>query len=179
MPRLDERLLPIRFAGGVLRRLHPSDLRPFQSYRSIPELGRYQGWLPMSDAQALSFLAEMASAMLFEPGQWVQLAIAEPESGLLVGDIGLQLSSDGQAGEVGFTLAPQAQGRGIASSAVREALRLFFAATDITRVWGITDARNMASVRLLERLGFSHNETRSTLFRGEACTERVYVLPRP
>jgi aminoglycoside 6'-N-acetyltransferase len=171
-------LLPLQFPGGVLRRMRRSDLGAFQAYRSIPELGRFQGWSPISDPEALAFLTEMESASLFQPGQWVQLAIAEPGTGVLIGDVGLFLSADGRTGEVGFTVAPWAQGRGIASAAVRQALLLFFAATAITRVLGITDARNTASIRLLERLGFRCTETRAALFRGEECTELVYELQR-
>ena len=158
--------------------MRQSDLGAFQAYRSIPELGRFQGWSPMSDSEALAFLTEMESASLFQPGQWVQLAIAEPSTGALSGDIGLYVSADGQSGEVGFTLAPSAQGRGIASAAVRQALQLLFAATAVTRVLGITDARNTASIRLLERLGFRCTETRTTLFRREECIELVYELQR-
>lgn len=175
---MHEILLPRQFLGGHLRRMHPHDRGAFQAYRSIPELGRYQGWSPMSDAEALEFLDEMHRAPLFTPGHWVQLGIAEPASDALVGDIGLYVSEDGASGEVGFTLQPSAQGRGVAALAVREALQLLFAATAVTRVWGITDQRNLPSIRLLERLGFKFIESRQVVFRGEPCTERVYALPR-
>jgi len=108
----------------------------------------------------------------------VQLGIGEPESDVLVGDVGLHLSEEGTFGEVGFTLQPSSQGRGIAGRAVREAVQLLFATTRITRVMGITDARNTPSIRLLERLGFTFIETRQIVFRGEPCTERVYALSR-
>ena len=173
-----ESLLPRRFDGGLLRRLRRSDLGAFQAYRSIPELGLYQGWSPMSEAEALAFLVEMEATALFQPGHWVQLGIAEPHIDALVGDIGLRLSEDSQTGEVGFTLAPSAQGRGVASAAVHEALQLLFTATPVSRVLGITDARNTSSVRLLQRLGFECRETRNTVFRGEECREHVFVLPR-
>jgi RimJ/RimL family protein N-acetyltransferase len=163
---------------GYLRRLRRSDLGSFQAYRNIPELGRYQGWLPMGDLEALAFLVEMEVKPLFQPGQWVQLGIADPHTDTLVGDIGIHLSSDSQTGEVGITLAPSEQGRGIASAAMREALQLFFTATKVMLVYGITDARNTPSVRLLKRLGFEYRETRKTVFRGEECMEQVYVLAR-
>ncbi|MBB5019817.1 RimJ/RimL family protein N-acetyltransferase [Chitinivorax tropicus] len=171
-------MLPRTFPGGHLRRLHTTDLAAFQAYRSIPELGRYQGWSPMTTAKALEFIDEMHHAPLFAPGQWVQLGIAEPASDVLIGDIGLYLSADGSYGEIGFTLQPSAQGRGIASLAVREALDLLFTATGITRVLGITDVRNRPSIRLLERLGFELIERRDVLFRDEPCTESVYALAR-
>jgi aminoglycoside 6'-N-acetyltransferase len=131
----------------------------------------------MSDTQALSFLAEMSEARLFIPGDWVQLGIAEREADQLIGDIGIFVSADGFNGEIGFTLAPAAQGRGIATAAVRQALQLLFSITRVARVLGITD-RNVRSIRLLERLGFRQLESRSAVFCGEPCVEVVYVLPR-
>jgi aminoglycoside 6'-N-acetyltransferase len=173
-----ESLLPRRFDGGCLRRLRRSDLGAFQAYRNIPELGRYQGWSPMSETEALAFLIEMEATALFQPGQWVQLGIADPRTEILLGDIGLRLSEDSETGEVGFTLAPSAQGRGVASAAVRAALQLLFAATPVSLVFGITDARNTRSIRLLERLSFKCQETRKAVFRSEECIEQVFVLPR-
>jgi RimJ/RimL family protein N-acetyltransferase len=158
--------------------LQSTDLAAFQAYRRIPELGRFQGWSAMSDAEALAFLTEMNRAPLFAAGQWVQLGIAEPAADVLIGDIGVRLSDDGLAAEVGFTLHPLAQGRGIASSAVREALDLLFDATRATQVLGITDALNHPSVRLLKRLGFEYRETRNVVFKGRPCVEEVYALLR-
>lgn len=175
---MHETLLPREFPGGRLRRMLPRDHAAFQAYRALPELGRYQGWSPMSDAEAFAFIEDMQRAPLFTPGQWVQLGIAAPESDLLVGDIGVYLSDDGTSGEIGFTLHPAAQGRGIAGRAVREAAKLLFANTGAQRLLGITDERNLPSIRLLQRAGFSCMETREVVFRGEACTERVYVLAR-
>jgi len=170
--------LPRAFPGGLLRRLRPDDLAAFQAYRAIPELRRFQGWSPVSAAEARSFLAEMQDASLFTPGRWVQLGIAEPEGDQLIGDIGVFLAADGLSGEVGFTLCPAAQGRGIATAAVRQALDVLFGLTGAKQVLGITDSRNAASVRLLERVGFRHRESRSAVFRGETCTEEVYALLR-
>jgi RimJ/RimL family protein N-acetyltransferase len=175
---MHETLLPREFPGGRLRRLHTRDRAAFQAYRSLPELGRYQGWSPMSDAEAHEFLDQMHRATLFTPGQWVQLGIAMRDSDELVGDIGLYLSEDGTSGEVGFTLEPSSQGRGVAALAVREALQLLFSAASVTRVLGITDERNVPSIKLLERAGFELIESRQVVFRGEPCTERVYALPR-
>jgi ribosomal-protein-alanine N-acetyltransferase len=170
--------LPRSFPGGRLRRLRTSDLAAFQAYRSIPELGRFQGWSPMPEAEALAFLAKMGDAPLLTPGDWVQLGIAEPEGDQLIGDVGVFLAADGLTGEIGFTLAPAAQGRGIATAAVRQALQVLFGATSVKQVLGITDSRNVGSIRLLERVGFHHHESRRIVFRGELCSEEVYVLPR-
>lgn len=122
---MPETLLPREFVGGRLRRLRPHDFESFQAYRSIPCLGQFQGWSPMSEAEAVVFLEEMSAAPLFTMG-----------------------------------------------------LQLLFAATAVTSVLGVTDERNLSSIKLLERLGFDLVETRQVVFRGEPCMERVYALAR-
>lgn len=174
----DAVLLPRRFPGGVVRRLRAADLDAFQAYRRIPELGRFQGWSAMTDAEAAAFLEEMSVAPLVRPGEWLQLGIATADTDRLVGDLGLHVSADAESAEIGYTLAPQWQGRGLATAAVREAVLLLFAATPVARIVGVTDARNLPSARLLERVGFACRETRVAEFRGEVFTERIYVLER-
>lgn len=170
--------LPRPGDGVVLRRLHPGDLAAFQAYRADAELGRYQGWSPLSDDAALAFLQDVQTAPLFQPGAWMQIGIAAPDTLALLGDIGLFLNEDATQAEIGFTLARAAHGRGLASAAVRAALQLVFAATAVHRVYGITDARNHASIRLLERLGMRRLEEREIEFRGERCVEWVYAIDR-
>jgi [ribosomal protein S5]-alanine N-acetyltransferase len=161
-----------------LRRLGPDDLPAFQTYRNDPELGRWQGWTAQTDAQALAFLNEMAAVPLFRPGQWTQLGIADERTDQLLGDLGIYVRSDSQEAEFGFTLARSAQGQGIASAAVCEAVALVFDQTSIERIHVQTDARNTACIRLLERLGAPLLERIATEFRGEPCCEWRYELAR-
>ncbi|WP_343626600.1 GNAT family N-acetyltransferase [Roseateles puraquae] len=161
-----------------LRRLARTDLAAFQAYRHDPEVGRWQGWQPQTDAQATAFLDEMASCALFEPGCWTQLAIADDLTGQLIGDIGIHISDDATEAEFGFTLARTAQGRGLASAAVREAIQRVFAETPVQRIYAQTDARNTACLRLLDRLGAVHLARIETEFRGEPCVEHRYELAR-
>lgn len=162
----------------TLRRLRPGDLADFQAYRHDPEVGRWQGWQPQGDAQALAFLTEMAACPLFAPGQWTQLGIADALTDQLIGDVGICISDDGQAAEFGFSLARAAQGRGLASAAVREAAALVFAQTAVQRIHAQTDRRNLACLRLLERLGAVKLAEIATEFRGEPCVEIRYELAR-
>jgi RimJ/RimL family protein N-acetyltransferase len=162
----------------AIRRLRETDLRAFQAYRHDPQLGLYQGWQPQSDQQALAFIAETSRAPLFPLGQWVQLGIAERTGDRLIGDIGICVAADGGQAEIGFTLEAAAQGRGLATEAVRAAIGLVFERTAVARVVAVTDARNLPSVRMLDRLGMRRVETVPAVFRGEACVEHVYTLSR-
>lgn len=171
-------VLPRSGAGFVLRRLSTDDLAEFQAYRHDEELGRYQGWLPTDDEQARAFLAAMNSAPFPNPGHWVQVGIAEPERQRLVGDIGVFLDPDAGFAEIGFTLARPAQGRGVATAAIRAVIELVFECSAAQRVIGVTDARNLASMRLMERVGMRMTQTSQAVFRGEACVEHTYTLTR-
>jgi len=173
LPRLGPRVM--------LRRLCVGDLAAFQAYRSDPELGRYQGWTPMAEAEARGFLARMAMTPFGLRGEWLQLGIAERTDAGLIGDIGLCLSPPGQQpsqAELGFTLAAAWQGRGLAGEAVREALALLFQHSDVERVVAIADARNARSLRLLQAVGMRLRATEPTLFRGEPCVEHRFEIAR-
>lgn len=170
--------LPRIADGVVLRRLAVSDLAAFQAYRHDAVIGQYQGWSATSDSDATAFLAEMSAATLLQPGRWSQIGIAEPDGPAIIGDIGLFVASDGRHVEIGFTLRRESQGHGIATIAVREAIDLVFEHTRAEQVLGITDARNLPSIRLLERVGMRNSESRSAVFRGEACLEYVYAVSR-
>lgn len=176
-PRHD--LLPVDAGLATLRRFEPADLAAFQAYRGDPEVGRYQGWSPMSEAVAAAFIAEMRDCELFRAGAWSQVAIATRDGSELIGDIGLHLSADRSEVEIGFTLAPAAQRRGIATAAVRAAIDLAFRATPARRVVGITDERNLPSIRLLERAGMRLVGKAATVFRDEPCIEATYAITRP
>lgn len=171
LPRVCERVL--------LRRLGVADLPAFQAYRHDERLGRYQGWLPQTDAQAQAFLDEMSRATLLAPGAWLQLGIADRKDDTLIGDIGLCVSSSDDSVEIGFTLRASSQGHGLASEAVMAAIQLVFEATAVARIVGRTDARNLASIHLLERVGMRRASTGPAEFRGEACIEHVHEMCRP
>ncbi len=132
----------------------------------------------MADVQAQAFLDEMSKVPLFRRGEWAQVGVAEPQNFGLLGDIGLYLAADSRHAEIGFTLARQAQGRGLATAAVREAIQLVLEFTNVERVLGITDVRNHASIGVLERVGMRRQEERYAMFRGESRVECVYGVRR-
>lgn len=170
LPRIGQRV--------VLRRLSTADLAHFQAYRQDEEVGRYQAWTSEPDHQALTFLEEMSSAPLFAPGKWIQLGIADRDSNRLIGDVGVCVDPGEGKAEIGFSLRAQSQGDGLGTEAITEAIGLLFEHTAVLQVVGITDARNIPSVRLLERAGMRRVATVNSVFRGEPCVEHVYAFSR-
>ena len=88
-------------------------------------------------------------------GAAVPLAVLD-EAGRLVGTMNLQSIIRGalQSCSVGYWLAPPAQGRGLATAALREAVAMAFADLRLHRVQAETLLHNVRSQRVLERVGF-------------------------
>jgi RimJ/RimL family protein N-acetyltransferase len=125
--------------------------------------------------EAREFIASMLTQPTLEPKNWVQLAIANGVDDELLGDIGLCLHENGDA-EIGFTLCQEAQGNGFAIEALRGLARELLRLSEVARIVGVTDERNEASIRVLERLGMTPASRYETTFKQEPCVELRYEL---
>jgi aminoglycoside 6'-N-acetyltransferase len=170
--------LPIVTERTALRRLAIADLAAFQAYRHDPDVARYQGWCAEPDHVSLGRLAQMNIATLFAPSQWVQIGIADRASGGLIGDIGICVDKHDASAEIGFSLAAAWQGRGLAREAVAAAIAMIFGHTAVKRIDGSADSRNLASLRLLERLGMRRVRERESVFHQQPCVEIGYSIER-
>ncbi len=172
-------LLPRQRGGTRLRRFAAPDVAAFAAYRADTELARFQGWTPIDVAQARRFVDAMATCSDLVPGGWIQLAIAEPDSDDLVGDLGVYLDETLAEAEVGFTVARGFHGRGHAANAVRLLVELLVAGTGVECLRATTDVRNLPSIRVLESCGFVAAGEHATVFKGEPCVERTCRLRLP
>jgi RimJ/RimL family protein N-acetyltransferase len=170
------RLLPISTPRLVLRRFQPLDLDRFAAGRADEELARYQGWAPIDREAARAFVSEMAERDEFGSGEWVQIAVACRETDRLLGDMGLCVTRE--EAEIGFTFLRDAQGQGLAAEAVRALCEKLFALGEVARVKAITDERNLASIRVLERVGMTLAARYEGTFKQESCVELRYELLR-
>ncbi|WP_329742999.1 GNAT family protein [Dyella sp. A6] len=131
--------------------LRLQDASALFAYRADPEVSRYQGWRPASVDEAQGFIGRQQSVVFDTPESWFQFALRLPE-GTLVGDLGLHFVDDATV-ELGITVAPAYQGRGLAAEALRAALSLVFDELRRHRVVASVDPRNQSCIRLLEHLG--------------------------
>ena len=170
----------IRTERLVLRSLRASDAERVYAYRTDPEVARYQSWETLSLDEVRAFIAGEGALDCEQPG-WHQLAIAERSTDRLVGDVGVHiLESDPRQVELGFTLAPDAQGQGYATEAVRAIVDHLFVARGKHRVIASTDPRNERSIALLRRLGFrleAHHRD-SMWFKGAWVDDLIFALLR-
>lgn len=102
----------------ILTPLSAADSHALFAYRSLPEVCRYQSWEPVRVEDAVSFIESLQSVEFDSAGTWFQFGVHLRGSGELIGDLGVHFLEDRAQVEVGFTLAPVAQGRGLGTEAV-------------------------------------------------------------
>src|SRR5215831_710616 len=137
-----------------LRRFADADLPTFIAYRNDPAIARFQSWEGITEAEAAVFVREVEAAPAGVPGEGFQIAIERTDRGRMIGDCFFKvMEDDTRQAEIGYTLAREAHGQGFATEAVAALLTYLFTTVDLHRVVAIVDARNAASVALLERLG--------------------------
>ena len=90
-------------------------------------------------------------------GQGVYLVIVEEATGELLGACDLRFPDpeDARIGELGYLLVEGARGRGVMQAALRLLVRWGFEHVGLARVQAMTHPGNAASMRVLERLGFT------------------------
>ena len=101
-------------------------------------------------------------------------------TGPLIGDCAaMPQADDPRQCEIGFTLAPEYQGRGYATEAVRLLAGYLFGRGK-HRITASCDARNAASAAVLERLGMRREGhlRQSTWAKGEWTDDLLYALLR-
>lgn len=123
-----------------------------------PEVTRYVGGRPFTEeevwARILRYVGHWAMTGF---GYW---AIVERESGRFVGEAGLgdgRRAIDppwGRTPEVGWALARRAQGKGLATEAVRAVLAWADANLPESRTVCMIEPANLASLRVADKLGY-------------------------
>jgi RimJ/RimL family protein N-acetyltransferase len=164
----------------ALRRFRLDDLATFVSYRSDPDVARYQSWTaPYSSADGDRLIRNMRRQHPDTPGEWFQFAITLRSTGELIGDCGAKPDAfDTTHTQIGYTIGRAHQRRGYGIEAVRTLLGYLFDARRMHRVTANCDGRNSASMGLLERVGMRREGVMlaSVWAKGEWTDDVLYAM---
>jgi RimJ/RimL family protein N-acetyltransferase len=171
----------IRTARLLLRPFTDADVDDVLAYQSEPEVARFMRWEPRDRAQVEAAVRQMTGeTRLSGEGDCLSLAVADPESGRVIGQVELVWVSHADLlGEIGYVFDPRFQGRGLAGEAARELLVLGFE-RGFRRIIGRCAGRNTASAALLRRLGMRQEAhfVASRLRKGEWEDELHFAVLR-
>ncbi len=162
----------------LLRPFSESDTDAIFALQSNPRVLRYWDSPPWQDrAQAERFIARCKQIELDEFG--VRLAIERISDGKFIGWCSLMSwNKDFRSAKIGYCLAEAAWGQGVATEAGRALVRWAFDTLNLNRVQAEADTRNIASGRVLEKLGFLREGTlrEDCIVEGEVSDSWVYGL---
>ena len=181
-PHLLEPALPIETERLLLRAFRPQDFDAVFAMQSRPDVARFLYWDARTEEEVRDALATKVAATAIRAEEDILfLAVELKATGELVGDVVLVWTSKQHlAGEIGFIVHPDHHGHGFATEASRVLLRLAFEDLHLHRVYGRVEGRNIASARVLEKLGMRREAhlVENEFVKGEWQSELVYAMLR-
>jgi RimJ/RimL family protein N-acetyltransferase len=185
---------PVRTARLFLRPLTEDDVEDVLAYRGRSDVCRWVPFEPMSRSEVLgrihSSLAQLTdegqalTAGVELPAARVPEAVADRQRdrrGVVIGDVVLMWHSrEHSTGEIGYVFHPDHSGQGFATEAVQALLDIAFETCGLHRVIARIDARNLASLRLAERVGMRQEAhlVENEWFKGAWGDEIDYAILR-
>ncbi len=144
---------PLSAEGLLLRPLGDEDAAAIAAICQDPEIPRWTNVpAPHDEADALDFLARAEAERL--RGEGLQLGLADPAGERLLGALGLSVNAKDAIGEVGYYLAREARGQGLATRALLLVAHWAVRALGLQRVEVLAHPDNEASQRVALRAGF-------------------------
>jgi RimJ/RimL family protein N-acetyltransferase len=148
----------------ILRQWRKDDFRPYHALVQDPAVHRHFGPNPMGTEECWRRVTSaLGGWQLNGFGTW---AVERKSDGKLVGNVGLFTAwrdmepEFGEEPEMGWIMAAETHGQGMASEACRATIEWAEARLPPTPIWAIIAPANQPSMNLAERLGFERlNET--------------------
>jgi len=163
----------------LIRNLQTTDLEDFYSYRSNPEIAKYQSFEPYTKEKAATFIASQKDRIFGKPGQWLQCGLEEKTTKRLVGDCAIKLDEDDpRIAEIGITISHLHQKKGFGKEALLTVMQFLFEKQNIHRIVETIDAENEASLKLIESVGFRKEGhfIENIFFKGKWGSECQYAM---
>lgn len=164
-----------------LRTHTDDDFAEFFDLHRREDVARYLPWEPRDEDGAKAALTRHQELEVDVDDQGLTLAGIDKATGRYVGDFVLILRSvEHRGAEVGYVLHPDFAGRGLATEGASHMLSIAFDRMDLRRVIARIDPRNVASARVLAKLGLRHEAhlVQNELFKGEWCDEDDFAILR-
>jgi RimJ/RimL family protein N-acetyltransferase len=168
--------LPIETERLRLRPFIRGDVAGYHAVRAHASVHRWLYSKPPTEAEAREAIGRRIARA---PETGVALVAELAGTGVFAGDVTLTLGPpEHRQAEIGFVFDPAHQGHGYATEAAEAVLALAFGPYDLHRVYGRLEARNVASARVLEKIGMRREAhlVENEWVKGEWQSELVYAL---
>lgn len=138
----------------ILREFRESDWPEVLAYQRDPRYLQFNPWTERTSAAVQEFVQMFLDQQRAAPRLKYQLALILTSNHYLIGNCGIRLeSASTHEGDIGYELSPQYWGLGYATEAAQAIMKFGFTELKLHRIWSWCIAENIASARVLQKLG--------------------------
>ncbi|HKH91008.1 MAG TPA: GNAT family N-acetyltransferase [Gemmatimonadaceae bacterium] len=156
----------------MLRPTRESDAQAiYHGYSQDGEVTRFLMWRPHQDlVETREYLRRCEDG--WNTGTELTWMLTRASDGSVLGAIALR--PEGHKASIGYVLARSSWGQGLMSEAGRAVLQAAAHDRDLHRIWAVCDVENLASARVLEKIGMM----REGILRRWVIHPNVSMTPR-
>ncbi|MBD2564635.1 GNAT family N-acetyltransferase [Nostoc sp. UIC 10607] len=138
----------------LMRDFVEADWQAVFAYQSDSLYLRYNYWTHRTKNDVCEFIQMFIDQQKEQPRTKFQLAIVLKEENRLIGNCGIRVNDpEIREANIGYELNSQYWGQGYATEAAQAILKFGFEELGIHRIWSWCVAENVASVKVLEKIG--------------------------
>lgn len=138
----------------LLREFAADDWRDVHSYTSDPLVVQYMSFGPYTPAEAQEWVNGCVSRAQEQPRRCYEFAVVPRADPRVIGDVTLELDQDQpRMGSFAYVLHRGYWGQGYTTEAMRAFFNFGFGQLNLHRIYDACDVRNLASARVMEKLG--------------------------
>jgi RimJ/RimL family protein N-acetyltransferase len=140
-----------------LREFKNEDWEYVHEYASQEKACLYQPWGPNSEEDTQTFVSTIVEDAKEKPRTRFALAVVLQESSKVIGTGEISIRNVGNRnGEISYIINPQYWGNGYATEVARQLVQYGFTGLKLHRIYATCDPRNVASSRVLEKIGMKY-----------------------
>jgi RimJ/RimL family protein N-acetyltransferase len=137
----------------IIRDMQMNDLDSIHRYASDFIHVKYMTWGPNTMEETMRFLVEAIEKNTMEKRKNYDLAIVNNLDQTMMGGIGIYLNDDMDQGMMGWILHKDYWNQGYVTEAAKALMDYAFHHLNLRRIYATCDAENIASWRVMEKLG--------------------------
>jgi RimJ/RimL family protein N-acetyltransferase len=174
-----DRWFPVKTQRLLLRELRPSDEEHIHEYASDPLVPRYDAWGPNTAEATHEVLHRWIAQQQKWPRDDVHLGAELVQERKLIGSVRLWVTDEAnRIAEIGYTFNRNYWRCGYATEAASALLKCAFRELNMHRVIAACDTRNVASWRVMEKIGMRREAyfLRDKMQKGEWRDSYLYAI---
>lgn len=142
----------------ILREFIYEDWIDVHNYASLQKVTQYQPWGPNTKEESKKFVAEVINDASMDPRTRYAFAIEVDSMMVGTGEINV-IDFSNKTAELSYIVNPNYWGKNIATDTSKLLIEFGFKTLNLHRIYATCDPRNIASARVLEKVGMTKEGT--------------------